>query len=210
MAAKSPRRTAGWGLLGAVCGLVASALMVGSGVLMTLFMDRAIAVAVLGSVIGMATVVCWPAVMLPTLSWHIAATALVQVALMTVAFLFPHAVLDQRGVRVTAVISEIREITQKDGGTGHACWIRLPDGTSSELTGWDTGCDADTETGERFTVHQDPEHLVPPQRSLEVTAQQFVSLVAAGVATLVALGALTGVHTARHRPEQRTRRSAEN
>ncbi|MDQ1033184.1 hypothetical protein QF035_010766 [Streptomyces umbrinus] len=75
----------------------------------------------------------------------------------------------------------------------------LPDGTSREPTGWDTGCDADTKVGDRFTVHQDPEGLVAPQHSLLVTAPQYACFVAAGVATLVTLGALTGVHAARHR-----------
>jgi hypothetical protein len=121
--------------------------------------------------------------------------------MMTVAVLFKDAVLDHRGVRVTAVVSEIRDITQKDGGTGHVCRLRLPDGTSWEPTGWDTGCGADTEVGDRVRVHQDPEGLVPPQRSLWVTAPQYACFVGAGLATLVMLGALTGVHAARHHPQ---------
>ncbi|WP_151482224.1 hypothetical protein [Streptomyces albicerus] len=174
MAAKPLRLTAGWGLLGAVGGLIASAVMVGSGVLLPLFWSEKTALAVLGSAIGMATVVCWPTVILRVLSWHVAATAVVQFALMmTVAVLFKDAVLDHRGVRVTAVVSEIRDITQKDGGTGQVCRLRLPDGTSWEPTGWDTGCGADTEVGDRVRVHQDPEGLVPPQRSLWVTAPQY-------------------------------------
>ncbi|MER5215179.1 hypothetical protein ABT063_32695 [Streptomyces sp. NPDC002838] len=202
MAAKPLRLTARWGLLGAVGGLIASALMVGSGALLTLFWSETTSLAVLGSAIGMATVVCWPTVILRLLSWHVAATAVVQFALMmTVAVLFGDAVLDQRGVRVTAVVSETREITQKDGGTGHVCQLRLPDGTSSEPTGWDTGCDADTEVGDHFTVHQDPEGLIPPQRSLLVTAPQYACFVGAGVTTLVTLGALTGIHAARHRSQ---------
>lgn len=88
--------------------------MVGSGALLPLFWSETTALAVLGSAIAMATVVCWPTVILLVLSWHVAATAVVQLALMTtVAVLFADAVLDQRGVRVTAVVSEIREITQQ-------------------------------------------------------------------------------------------------
>ena len=39
--------------------------------------------------------------------------------------------------------------------------------------------------------------LVRPRRSLRVTARQFEYIIGAGVATLVTLGALTGVHAAR-------------
>lgn len=200
MAATPLRLTAGWGLLGAVGGLVASALMIGAGALLTLFWFETPPLAVLGSVIGVVTMICWPTAILRVISWHVAAIAAVQFTLMmTVAVQFGDAVLDQRGVRVTAVVSGIREVTQKTGRTGYVCLLRLPDGTSSEPAGADTGCGPDSEVGDRFPVYQDPEGLVPPQRSLGLTAPQYTALIGAGTATLIALSALTGAHAARRR-----------
>ncbi|MGP3990144.1 hypothetical protein [Streptomyces sp. 3N207] len=185
------------GLLGAVGGLALAALWIGSSALVTDRSSGAEGPAVLGVVIFMTGLAGMIAVGLLGLRWPYSIAVGVLTVLMVMPFgFYGDAVLDRRGEQVTAVVSDLRvSVSQPSGTTSRICRARLPDGTEADVTG--SGCDEDTRTGDRLTVHQDPEGRVAAKLEVQMTAGPLMWLVGACVAGLITLGARIGVHVGR-------------
>ncbi|WP_181788145.1 hypothetical protein [Streptomyces phytophilus] len=200
---KSGRRTPVWwtafcGVLGAGGGLLVAALWIRAGTWVT---DRSSGLegpALLGVAIFMAGIVCMLVVAGLGLPWPYAvATGLLHTLLVLPLAFHGDAVLDRRGERVAAAVSDVRTTEGPNTGrTGHHCRVRLPDGTETEVTG--PGCDGDTRTGDRLTVYRDPLGRVPAKLEVQVTDEQRTWVARAGAAGFLLVGARIGVHVARH------------
>lgn len=198
----SEQRTPVWwtvfcGVLGAGAGLLVAGLWTRAG---TWVADRssgmegptALAVAIFMTGLVWMIVVALLGVAFP----YAVATALLHVLLLLPLAYEDDVILDRRGERVTATVSDVRAIEEpKTGHTGHNCRIRLPDGTEREVAG--PGCDGDTRTGDRLTVHWDPRGEAAPKLEVQVTAEQQMWLVRAAAAGFLLVGARVGVHVAR-------------
>ncbi|GAA2655280.1 hypothetical protein [Streptomyces vastus] len=187
----------GWGLLGAAGGLAVAALWIGSSALVIHRSSGVEGPAILGVVIFMTGLVVMIVVGLLGLRWpYCVAVGLLAVLMVMPLVFYGDAVLDRRGGQVTAVVSERRDfVSQPSGVPGHACRIRLPDGTEADVAG--PRCDEDTRIGDRLTVYQDPQGRVQAKLEVQMTAGQLMWLGAACVAGLVTLGARIGVHVGR-------------
>ena len=189
------------GPLGAVGALIAPVITAGATLLASrIWPGRAAAIVASVLVIGLLTVALSLALLTEVL-WHrgvrAMAMAMAQFLLIVIAgLLLPDAVLNWRGVQVTAEVTRVDSVTQTHGGgKSLVCAVRLPDGTTTGLSP-DLGCDRYTRVGDQVTVYQHPEGLVPPKHSLWISATQYVWLVGTRTAVLVVLGTVVGVSVA--------------
>ncbi|WP_407565629.1 hypothetical protein [Streptomyces sp. 184] len=191
--------TAVQAVLGAAGGLALAALWTRAGTWVT---DRSSGMegpAVLAVVIFMTGLVCMIAVGARDLPWpYVVATGLLH-ALMVMPLAFHgDAVLDRRGERVTAVVTDVSTSEgMNTGHTGHHCRVRLPDGTEPKLTG--PGCDGNTRAGDRLPVYRDPQGRVPAKLEVQVTDEQRNWVITACAVGFTALGARVGAHGGRRR-----------